>query len=221
MTLDDLIAQFRVDSGDKLEPYLCTDEEVTAWLDEAQDEAAIRARLLHESTLADLCQIPVTAGVHTYTLHRLMGELSYVGWMAEGDSRVVELELVSREDLDARKPGWRQRNDRVAFAIQDDTRIRLAYTPAVPGVLTLEGYRRPLKSLEMSGKPEIGDIHHRHLVHWALYRCFDRPDAELFDADRAAREQAAFTKVFGLRPDADARRSTRHDQHQTNQAWVL
>lgn len=38
---------------------------------------------------------------------------------------------------------------------------------------------------------------------------------------RAATAEAAFTRYFGPRPDADLRRSTRHDEVQTNKAfWV-
>ena len=46
MTLEELIASFREDATDKVGPYLWEDETVTRWLNEAQDEAAVRARLL-------------------------------------------------------------------------------------------------------------------------------------------------------------------------------
>ena len=48
MTLEELIASFREDSNDELEPYLWGDEAVTRWLNEAQDEAAVRGRLLDQ-----------------------------------------------------------------------------------------------------------------------------------------------------------------------------
>ena len=62
MTLEELIASFREDSTDKLEPYLWEDETVTRWLNEAQDEAAVRGRLLLDDSTPAVTQIAVTAG---------------------------------------------------------------------------------------------------------------------------------------------------------------
>ena len=42
MNLEEAIAQFRVDADDLVEAYLASDVQVTAWLAEAQEEAAIR-----------------------------------------------------------------------------------------------------------------------------------------------------------------------------------
>ena len=80
----------------------------------------------------------------------------------------------------------------------------------------------PLKALENdTDKPELHESHHRHLVHWALHRAFSKPDSETIDPQRAAAAEAAFTRYFGHSPDADLRRSTRHDEVQTNKAfWV-
>ena len=68
-------------------------------------------------------------------------------------------------------------------------------------------------------KPELNQAHHRHLVHWALYRAFSKPDADGADPTKAARAEANFTKYFGIAPDADLRRSTRSDEAQTNKAF--
>lgn len=68
-------------------------------------------------------------------------------------------------------------------------------------------------------KPEIHQAHHRHLVHWALHRAFSKPDADGADPNKAAMAEAAFTKHFGVAPDADLRRSTRSDEVQTNKVF--
>lgn len=129
--------------------------------------------------------------------------------------------LKTREELDRIRPDWRDRSDsRPRFAVQDDTRITLVDRPSAPGTLYLEGYRLPLKALANDNdKPEIHQGHHRHLVHWALYRAFSKPDAEGIDPARAARSEAAFTDYFGLSPDSDLRRSTRSDEVQTNKVF--
>ena len=50
MNLAALIAQFRADADDSVSPYLWPDASVKRWLNEAVAEAALRARLLHESS---------------------------------------------------------------------------------------------------------------------------------------------------------------------------
>lgn len=221
MNLEQLIAQFRVDADDLVSnPYLFLDEWVAGWLTEAVAEAAIRGRLIMEAANPLVCEIAVVADTAVYPLHQALYELVNVRFKATGTTRSEPVELKTREELTRICPDWRDRNDRIEFAIQDDSRIQLVGVPKVAGVLYLEGYRVPLKALANDNdKPEINGAHHHHLVRWALHRAFSRPDADTFDADRAARAEAAFTAYFGERPDSDLRRSTRHDEVQTNKVF--
>ena len=223
MNLEQLIQQFRIDADDMQTPPLWEPEWVAAWLTEAQAEAAIRGRLLFEAADPAICEIAVTAGVATYPLHKSLYELEHLRFKATGSSASDRVHLKTREELDRIRPGWRDRTDsHPCFAIQDDTRITLVDRPSTAGTLYVEGYRLPLKALANDNdKPEIHEAHHRHLVHWALHRAFSKPDSEAIDPTRAATAEAAFTRYFGPRPDADLRRSTRHDEVQTNKAfWV-
>ena len=101
------------------------------------------------------------------------------------------------------------------YAIQTDTGLRMVGVVEDGDVLELEGYRLPLKKLENDGdKPEIHEAHHEHLIQWALHKAFSVPDSELFDPDRSALSERAFTDYFGLLPDSGMRRETRQDvQH--------
>ena len=69
MTLGELIASFREDATDKVETYLWEDEAVTRWLNEAQDEAAVRGRLLLDDSTPAVTTIAVNAGQASYQLH--------------------------------------------------------------------------------------------------------------------------------------------------------
>ena len=220
MNLEQLIASFRVDADDLVEPFLFQDEWVAGWLTEAQAEAAIRGRLILEDADPAVCQIAVTAGTASYELHRSVYEIADLRFMPAGASRSTPLPLVTREWLDDKRPGWRDLADEVAYAIQTDHRLRLVCVPASDGVLHLEAYRVPLKALaNETDKPELNEAHHRHLVQWALHRAFSRPDSETIDPQRADRALEAFTRYFGLASDSDLRRSTRHDLQQTNALW--
>ena len=220
MNLEQLIEQFRFDADDMKSPPLWEPEWIAAWLTEAQDEAAVRARLLMDDHTPAVTQIPVTAGVTTYALHPKLYEIAVIDFVPEV-GYVQPVYLTSREKLDRDRNGWRNEPAGVpCSAIQTDTRLRLVPVPSVNGTLRLEAYRLPLKALvNDNDKPEINEAHHRHLVHWALYRAFSKPDADGRDPGRAAAAEAAFTAYFGRLPDADLRRSTRHDEVQTNKSF--
>lgn len=230
MTLDELINDFRVMTGDLRraiggnaeETYLFKTPDVTRWLVEAEQEACIRGRLLHESSNESVCQVSISAGVSAYGLHPALYEIDHLGLLEAGSTERCPVKLVSREWLDDNLPGWRDRTDTPRFAIQSDTSIRLVPTPRLAAVLKLEGYRLPLRGLtaDKSSKPEINQAHHRHLVNWALYRAFSMPEVETLDLGRADVALAAFTAYFGDRPDSDLRRITRQDVEHHNKAWV-
>lgn len=222
MNLEQLTAQFRVDADDLTEPYFWGAEWIAVWMTEAQAEAAIRKRLLYEADNPDVCQIAVAANAATYGLHKSLFELAHLRFQATGATTSSVLTIKAREELDRIRPGWRDETGTPRHAIQDDTRITLVPRPELAGTLHIEGYRVPLKALENdTDKPELNEAHHRHLVHWALHRAFSKPDSETIDPTRAATAEAAFTRYFGPSPDADLRRSTRHDEVQTNKAfWV-
>lgn len=220
MNLEQLLCQFRVDALDTEEPHLFKDEWVVGWLSEAVTEAAIRGRLILEAADPRVCQVLVEAGVAVYPLHPSLYELVDLRFKANGAMRSEPVHLKTREELSRICPDWRDRQDRTQFAIQDDTRIQLVSPPREAGVLFIEGYRIPLKPLVNDGdKPEINGAHHHLLVHWALHRAFGMPDSDAFDPGRAASAEQAFTAYFGPRPDSDLRRSTRHDETQTNKVF--
>ena len=222
MNLEQLIAQFRIDADDLVQPYLWPDEWVAPWLTEAVSEAAVRGRLIYEAANAAVSQIAVSASAATHDLHKSLFELVHLRFQATGATTSSVLTIKAREELDRIRRGWRDETGTPRHAIQDDTRITLVPRPELAGTLHVEGYRLPLKPLANdTDKPEIHEAHHRHLVHWALHRAFTKPDSETIDPTRAATAEAAFTRYFGPSPDADLRRSTRHDEVQTNKAfWV-
>jgi len=228
MILTDLIRRFRTESSDKVEPYFWSDDEVTDWLNDAEQEAALRGRLLYESANSDVCQILIEEGVAVYPLHPAIYEISNMYFTEGVDSRRYPISLSSPESLDRSWPEWRERTGFQntlcggLYAIQSDNGIRIAPVPDKAGTLFLEGYRGPLEPMvDDDDTPEINAAHHRHLVHWALHKAFSIPDTESFDAERSAIAESEFTRYFGLRPDSDLRRSTREDETQTVKGfWV-
>ena len=222
MTLDDLIRRFRVRANDMAQPHLFADQDVIDWLNDAEEQACVRGRLLREDALPEMCRIVLEAGKHTYKLHQKLYEISHLRVLPQNGGRSRHLLIKTREWLDAEMPDWRDSNRPAMFAIQDDISLRVVGKVDDGDALALECYRLPLKPMEAdNSKPEIHIAHHDHLIDWALHRAFSVPDAETFDPNRAALAEQAFTAYFGSRPDSDLRRSTRHDEVQTNKAFMV
>lgn len=213
MRLGELLSRFRVEANDKVQPYFNEDADVIVWLNDAVNEACIRARLLHEFANPDICRIAIVAGNSQYILHESLYELTSLRFDPLDDRCNRGIELSSEEMLSkSYYDDWRTRKGTPCYAIQSDTGLRLVPTPDQDGVLVLEGYRLPLVAMvNMDDAPEINKSHHVHLIQWALHKAFSIPDTEFFDANRAQIAEMKFTEYFGERPDADLRRMTRED----------
>lgn len=216
MNLEDLRLQFRMDVDDTVIPYFFSDIQVDAWLNEAEEEAAIRASLLPEDTDEDVCSITVVADTAVYATHAAVLDITKATFMpTDGDA--IDLYLTDRVELDRTIPDWRTSTEEPAYLIQDDTKVRIVPTPTVGGVLLIECHRLPLVPMaDNDDTPEIARTHHRQLVHWAVYRGFMKPDSETIDTGRAAVALNAFNAYFGLRQDADQRKATQSNRSHFN-----
>lgn len=219
MDLAALRAQFRADADDQVaNPYLFSDAQIASWLNEAVEEACIRASLLQEDEDAAVCTVAVTPGTASYPLHASVIDVTVASFTPTGGDR-IDLELTDRIELDRLMPGWRTSTDDPAYLVQDDTKARIVPTPQAAGVLSIECVRLPLEPMSGdSDEPEIAQIHHRQLVNWALFRAFSKPDSETIDPTRAAKGESAFVTYFGIRPDAEIRKTYRANRAHHNQA---
>ena len=232
MTLEELIAAFREDSDDQArdvtgrsDDVLWSDTAVASWLTEAQEEAAIRKRLLPDATTVRV--VPGQSG-YPFTLFfeitraELFRVTDLTTVPVTTERRGCVLEVVSLDRMNEIDPDWRTERDAPRHLIQEDSRILLPALISRDYVLHLEGLRLPLKAFSADGenaKPEIAPVHHRFLVHWALYRAYSKQDADTLDASRASRELGLFEQYFGLRPDADLRKDSRADEPHVNRCW--
>lgn len=232
MNLEDLIASFRVDSDDQArsvgggqDDLLWPDTDVARWFGEAEEEAALRKRLLFDDYTLAIVRIDVLEDQSSYPLDPRMFEVSKARLLDATTGEFVEdLYITTREALDQRCPLWRDERRQPGFFIQDDTRVVLPGIVDRAYTLRLEGYRTPLVPIvadsdPLSTVPEIGVIHHRFLVHWALHRAYGKQDADTFDPARSQRALNAFEQYFGLRPDADLRKDQQANQAHHNVAY--
>lgn len=201
MTLEDLITEFRGRATDTVAPYLFSDDEITRWINEAESEAAIRARLIVDTT-----EIDVSAGDPVCDLPEKLFDIRYAELRNTGGER-FEVIASSRQGLDAARPGWRTRAARPCEYVHDDKALMLGAVPDADYTLALEFFREPAYPLTNdTDEPEIHARHHVHLVEWALHKAYSKPDAETQNPGEAVKAEQTFTQYFGRRPNADTRR---------------
>jgi len=220
MTLTQLIAAFRTDADDAAAPYLWSDTEVTGWLNEAQDEAAIRGKLIFESSDTQICNISVTALLGSvYATHASIHEIVYAS-LTDSSGVVTKLELKDRIELDRIKPDWRTCTDKPEYLIHQDKSIRLAGLINASYTVKLEVHRLPKAVLATGADvPEINSIHHATLVDWALYRAYLKPDSETLSPGKAQDALARFTDYFGERPNAQLRKDENANRQHVNKTY--
>ena len=210
----------RLLAQDTATPYLWQDEDIDDWLNEAQQEAAIRARLLRATPQSHpaLCEFSLTAGESAVTVPDALYEISHQEWAAGSERR--PLKLVSREWMDTTLPGWRAMPAADPdYLVQDRQALEVVPPPIADGAVLIEGYRLPEPMGADDEEPGIPLAHHIHLVQWALHVGYSLPDAETFNPGKSQAAEAEFTRYFGARPDADLRADTRNDETHRIVSW--
>ena len=183
MTTSELIEACRLRADDVSEPYLWTDEEWLFGLNEAQNEACVRARILREPDVP----LTVAAGASRVALP------SYA-------LDVVEVRVVSTGEIMAME-NYSTENGDLAFIepMIKDTPITVCLV------------RLPKLPITSSRPPEIPVRFHARLVDWALRLAYLKNDADAFNPSAAALHEAMFKQSFGEFLDANVQRKHRRN----------
>lgn len=201
MTPNELLNLFRSEVDDKALPYLWSDEEFYAYLNEAHD---LFVRLI--GGLADR-RSPMT-------------KLTYKSGdqFKKYDDRILRIKgafdetntIISVRNLDNFETGYldddygsRYRaslDDGVTGPIKylitdiDANEIQFYPIPDHDGFIRLYVYRRPLEEITGgSSNLEIPAHHHLNLLNWVKYRAYMKQDVEAFDGTKAAEFRQAYT----------------------------
>ena len=205
MTLNDLISAFRNRADDTAEPYLWSDAEVKQYLNDAENEAADRARLILDASTAATCQIAAVAGTATYSLHQTILDVRRA---KIGDSN--PLLKTSVEELDMEWPEWESAKGEPTCYVDAEGVIRLVPEPTENGVLSLSVHRLPLESMVLGADaPEIHARYHTRLIDWALRCAYLKRDSDTHNSEMAEHYELAFNLSFGIKPDANVQRKQR------------
>lgn len=188
--------------------YLWSDEELNEFINEAVNEACIRARLNTDSS-SGAAKISVIAGTAAYSLHEsvLFVERAYL------DTSAVALGKTSFHELDGAYNTWPTETGTPTNYVQDmdhasdagtlENQITLYPIPEVSETLSLTIYRLPLEAMSSDGdEPEIPPHLHVNLVDWVCHRAYMKGDADTLDTGKALVFERRFEKYFGPRPSA-------------------
>lgn len=196
MTLAELMARFRREEKDNVVPYIWADDDLKAWLNEAEEEAARRALLLVDSTTTAAAAVYV-AGAVGVKLHE---SVIYVRRAILAGSSVPLAPRVSRT-MDEEIPGWESSmaSNPIAFVPDWQTGYLRFWPPALEaGTVKMTVVRTPLCPMVQSGdEPEIRAQYHSYLLDWVRFRAYDMQDADRYDAKKSAKNYTAFAARFG------------------------
>ncbi len=200
MTLTDLIARYRNDTDDLTVPYLCSDEDVTVYANEAVHQACRRAKLLVDSTTTAQCRIALIENQSVYQLNELVLEVR----SARVDGRDYPLDLITERTLEQYKPGWMKEVGTIKAAITDmNTRsIRFYRIPDAAQILLtpyawMNVVRLPLTDMTTGTHvPEIAAPYHLGLVNWIKFRAYNSGNPDMYAA-LAGQYYELFESEFG------------------------
>lgn len=214
MNRAELRAAYRRDARDNAKPPFVSDDDVNYFIDEAEEEASIRKRLI---AYAD--SLTITAGEMSISLKPSVFEI-HSSTIADSGGTRYPIMQVDKLGMNRVRPEWRTEIRRPDHFIRnEDGSITLGAIPDAAYTLHIEGYRTPRGMTTDADEPDIASIHHRHLVHWVLFRAFSMPDADLFDPNKAAQSEARFERYFGRKPTADLRKAQTANAPHHNKAW--
>jgi len=195
MTLAELIALYRADAFDGQEQMFCSDELLTIYANEAQDEACRRGQLLRDSA-GPMCTISFAAGDETVDLDRRV--IRVLRAFVDGHPA----DAFTVEEMDCYMPGWQfqtlQARPQRLITGMTTGKLHLWPRPEAAGTIRLTVQRLPLKEMKTpADRPEIRPELHRGLVPWMLYRAYSREDNDLYNDRKAAVHLVKFEAEFG------------------------
>lgn len=193
MDLNALIARCRLVSQDLRSPFLWDDSEWTEWLNEAEAEACIRARLIEDEA--------IIGQVFSAEPYVDLPERAFLVCRVFLGSR--KLVLTSRHDLDLDNPhGWESETGDPVACYRSVDRLRMYPVPISDDEARIVAFCTPETEMsDDSDTPSIASRLHVKLIDWALRCAYLKDDPDTQDVQRAERYEEKFERTFGPRPN--------------------
>ncbi|MBX9914086.1 MAG: hypothetical protein K2Y25_09315 [Pseudomonadaceae bacterium] len=198
-------------------PFLWSDDLLDALIEESQQEAVIRSRMLHE-----VVSVVLVPGQGEYALPTTGLDVTRVK-----PAGLRPLARTSLQELDdsgnwVARQGTATHYSYTALAFGGDGKLTIYPLPAAAGTAQVSLQRMPLAIASDGAELEIPAHLHVHLLDWAAFRAFSLRDSDSEDSSRAAKHESVFTDRFGARLSANTlRKRAEKRPHRTriNQDW--
>lgn len=214
MTLAELIAEYRRDENDIRLPYLWSDEDLTAWFNEAENEAAIRAGLLF-----DVIEVPLVIDATAVTLDPAIHEVLRVD-LRDASGATHKLWLSDRLEQDRLNGSWRELSGLPNAAIVDDKEIVFNRIADADYTVVIEAFKRPAAAMSADDdEPEIAALHHSRLADWVRYKAYSIPDTDFLNLRKSERSFEMFEEYFGRRPTSKQTARTNANRPHRIKCW--
>lgn len=206
MDLAELVQTFRSRADDSAQPPLWTDTEIISYINEAQREACIRAKLIEDMDTPEVTRLALRAGKGLYDLHCSILWIRRV--YLQGSNVALTESSVEYQD-EAAFADWMTRvgTPRWFIFYEGNSQIRFIDAPKAADTAILRVHRLPLRPMKSpTDRLEIHEKHHFRLLDWALRLAYLKQDADTYDEQKAQKYEAMFTASFGIREDANVLR---------------
>ena len=203
MTPAALVALFRATVRDEAEPYLWSDAEIFAYIDDAQKQFCRLGGGIPDSTSPEVTQVSIAAGDEYAAYDPRILKLRDVRRVSDGHAvTILNFEDLSGGKLDAdygftigASTKFPVRKGPIKHVVvgMEQNKLRLVETPEEDDVLQYIVYRLPLKPIDKdSTEFEVDERHHYHLLNWVLHLAFKKLDAETYDRGKSEEFGAIF-----------------------------
>lgn len=206
MKLSELRDETRGRLDDRAPPYLWSNDFLDRYLNNAVEEAAIRARLIYDERTPRVVEIGLREGIADYPFAAEVIRVDYAILASTGRPlrRVKDREL---HDWDCE---WKNATGTPIAFYEREKSLRIYRIPQAADTVQLGLWRLPLCKLTRDDdEPEIPRREHIKLVDWACREAYLKRDSDTQDENKAATFEGLFTASFGPRESADVYRKRR------------
>ena len=185
---------------------LWSNDELTAFANWAEREACHRAKLLFDTSTADVAVFTLDTGDYSKALPAVV-IFAERAWFDGSPLSTTDEDQLQR----CYGPHWENRTGKPQAYYLRDNEVCLYPKPETGGELILRVCRYPLKDMgSYSDTPEISAPYHEGLLHGIAGRAYQKQDSQCLDKRAAADQISLFDGFFG-KPV-----SVKNLQHQRN-----
>lgn len=172
MELTDLLAAVRDEIADQAEPHLWSDETITKYLNEGENEFCRKTGILVDDTIT----FNTVAGTSTYSLRATYPRVIRVLGVKQGSTDLLSRQRGAnlKQHLDTTSQG----QPTVFSTYLAPTSVTLYPTPDAVYTITCLCTVRPTYPIEDMLEPTIDEEFHYALVNYASYKCLITNDVD-------------------------------------------